>query len=163
MIAVIDGFAPAGMRGREDERRTVLDLLQRVAGGGGGVVLAEGEPGIGKSVLVCLDDVQWTCPATLAALRTLPRALGRRPVAWVLARSGSCEPDAEHLFDVLERDAGGRIEAVPSASWPRPTRATSRSGRRPTPRGSGAGFATLACDGVTGRNRLADRIADGRA
>ena len=43
-------------------------------------------------VLVCLDDVQWTCPATLAALRTLPRALrtppgglGSRPVRELLA------------------------------------------------------------------------------
>ena len=190
MIAVIDGFSPAGMRGREDERRTVLDLLQNVARGGGGVVLAEGEPGIGKSVLlrtavdeaatrgfhlaagtadqlgrtiplfalraalgepfsrftagyveraersapawwigrmrahlehqaaahpvlVCLDDVQWTCPATLAALRTLPPALGRHPVAWVLARSGSCSPDAEHLFDVLEADGAVRLGMSP--------------------------------------------------
>ena len=155
MIAVIDGFSAAGMYGREDDRRTVLDLLQRVARGGGGVVLAEGEPGIGKSVLLrtavdeaatrgfslaagaadqlgrtiplfalraalgepfarftaghverdersppgwwigrmrahleqqaaahpvlaCLDDVEWTCPATLAALRTLPREPGLR-------------------------------------------------------------------------------------
>ena len=190
MIAVIDGFSLAGMRGREDERRTVLDLLQRVARGGGGVVLAEGESGIGKSVLlrtavdeaaargfslaagaadqlgrtiplfalraalgepfarftagyverdersgpgwwigrmrahleqqaaahpvlVCLDDVQWTCPATLAALRALPRALGRRPVAWILARSGSCTPDAERLFDVLEADGAVRLGMSP--------------------------------------------------
>jgi len=192
MIAVIDGFSPAGMRGREDERRTVLDLLQNVARGGGGVVLAEGEPGIGKSVLlrtavdeaatrgfslaagaadqlgrtiplfalraalgepfarftadyverdersapgwwvgrmrahlerqaaahpvlVCLDDVQWTCPATLAALRTLPRALRRLPVAWVLARSWSCSPDAERLFDVLEADGAVRLGMSPLA------------------------------------------------
>jgi predicted ATPase len=37
-------------------------------------------------VVVCLDDLQWASPATLAALRTLPRELKWHPVAWVLAR-----------------------------------------------------------------------------
>jgi predicted ATPase len=64
-------------------------------------------------VLVCLDDVQWTCPATLAGLRTLARALRRRPVAWVLARSWSGEPDAEDLFDVLEQDGAVRLDMAP--------------------------------------------------
>jgi predicted ATPase len=191
MIAVIESFSSGGMRGRENEQRRILDLLQRVArGGSGGVVLAEGEPGIGKTalmrravdgatilglslaagagdqvgraiplfalraalgepfarftaedvdrdargghawwigrmrahleeraaaqpVLVCLDDVQWTCPATLAGLRTLSRALKRRPVAWVLARSWSAEPDAEDLFDVLEQDGALRLDLAP--------------------------------------------------
>jgi len=70
MIAVIDGFSPTGMRGREDERRTVLDLLERVARGGGGMMLAEGEPGIGKSVLLrtAVDEAA-TRGSSLAALR----------------------------------------------------------------------------------------------
>ena len=38
-------------------------------------------------VLVCLDDLQWASPATLAALRTLPRELKHHPVAWLLARA----------------------------------------------------------------------------
>jgi hypothetical protein len=162
--------SPEGMRGRELERRIVHDLLHRAAQGAGGAVLVEGEPGIGKSlllreavgeaagygfslaaaagdqlgraipflalraalgeafaqftadrsdhdlpdapgwwirqmqahleqraasspVLVCMDDVQWACPGTLAALRTLPWALRRHPVAWVLARSSTPHPD----------------------------------------------------------------------
>jgi DNA-binding CsgD family transcriptional regulator len=38
--------------GREPERRIVRDLLRRAAQGAGGVVLVEGEPGIGKSLLL---------------------------------------------------------------------------------------------------------------
>ena len=64
-------------------------------------------------VLVCMDDVQWACPATLAALRTLSLALKRHPVAWVLARSGAPQHDAEYLFDVLEQDGAVRV-SMPS-------------------------------------------------
>ena len=45
-------------------------------------------------VLVCLDDLHRADPATLAALRTLPRDLKRHPVAWLLARpTGPGRPD----------------------------------------------------------------------
>ena len=59
---------------------------------------------------------------------------------------------------------GGRIEAVRVRQLAEANQgyesigATADTARRPEP-----GFATLASDGVTGRNRLADRIADGRA
>jgi DNA-binding CsgD family transcriptional regulator len=192
MSVTIGVSSPQGMRGREPERRMVGDLLQRAAQGASGTVLVEGEPGIGKSlllreaaagaagsgfslaagagdqlgraipflelraalgeafvqftadrsdhdlpdapawwirqmqahleqrvastpVLVCMDDVQWTCPGTLAALRTLPRALKRHPVAWVLARSSTQHPDSEYLFDVLEKDGAVRIRMAPLA------------------------------------------------
>jgi predicted ATPase len=64
-------------------------------------------------VLVCLDDVQWACPDTLAALRTLPRAMEDQPVAWVLARSTAPPQDTEYLFDVLEKDGADRISLSP--------------------------------------------------
>ena len=176
--------ADEAMRGREPERRVVRDLLRRAQRGTGGVMLVEGEPGTGKSlllrdcvdeaarhgfslaagaadllgraipffalrvalgeafapdhdrpvapewwigqmrahleqraavtpVLVCLDDVQWACPATLAALRTLPRALRRHPVAWVLARSSTPQQDTEYLFDLLEADGATRVSLAP--------------------------------------------------
>lgn len=46
------------VRGREAERRIVRDLLQRAQRGAGGVALVEGEPGIGKSLLLrdCADE-----------------------------------------------------------------------------------------------------------
>ena len=178
------------VRGRDAEQKIVRDLLRQAQRGAGGVVLVEGEPGIGKSrllrdstdvaagqgfslavgaadqlgraipffalrtalrepfaeltanghdrdlrdapawwisrmqahlekraaaapVLVCLDDLQWASPATLAALRTLPRELRRHPVAWMLARSNSRQHDGEYLFDLLELDGAARITLAP--------------------------------------------------
>ena len=186
---VLPQVHPAGdgvMRGRDAERQVVRGLLRRAQRGLGGVVLVEGEPGIGKSrllreatdeaagqgfslaagaadqlgraipffalraalrdpfvrltaggdgrdlpdapawwisqirghleqrasaapVLVCLDDLQWAGPATLAAVRTLPRELTRYPVAWILARSSTPQQDTEYLFGLLEKDGAARI------------------------------------------------------
>jgi DNA-binding CsgD family transcriptional regulator len=178
------------VRGRDLEQKVVGDLLRRAQRGAGGVVLVDGEPGIGKSlllrdstdkaaehgfslaagaadqlgqaipffalraalrepfagliaddpgrdqpdatawwitqmrahleqraaaapVLVCLDDLHWACPATLAALRALPRDLKRHPVAWLLARSSTAHCDADYLFGQLEKDGAARITLSP--------------------------------------------------
>jgi DNA-binding CsgD family transcriptional regulator len=172
------------VRGREAEQKVVRDLLWCAQRGVGGVVLVEGEPGIGKSlllrdatgeaaergfslvsgaadqlsqaipffalravlcepwlsagdpgrdrpdaaewsitrirapleqraatapVLVCLDDLHWASPVTLAALRALPRDLKRHPVAWLLARSITPQRGADYLFGPLEQDGAARI------------------------------------------------------
>ncbi len=47
--------------GREAERRSLVDGMERALSGRGGVILVEGEPGIGKSRLVseASDDAEW--------------------------------------------------------------------------------------------------------
>ncbi len=184
---------PAGgevVRGHEAEQKMIRDLLRRARRGAGGVLLVDGEPGVGKSlllrdatdeaaeqgfslaagaadplgqvipffalraalrgrfagpatdypdrdlpgaaawwitqirahleqraaaapVLVCLDDLHWASPATLAALRTLPRDLKRHPVAWLLARSSTSQRAADYLFGQLEQDGAARITLAP--------------------------------------------------
>jgi DNA-binding NarL/FixJ family response regulator len=177
------------MRGRETHQKVIRDLLRCARRGIGGVVLVDGEPGIGKSlllrhaidaaaelgfslaagaadqlgqvipffalraalrepfvglaaddpgrdlsdvawwmtqirahleqraaavpVLVCLDDLHWASPATLAAVRALPRELKRHPVAWLLARSITPQRGADHMFDLLEQDGAVRLTLAP--------------------------------------------------
>jgi DNA-binding CsgD family transcriptional regulator len=64
-------------------------------------------------VLVCLDDLHWASPATLAVLRALPRDLKRHPVAWLLARSRTPQYGADHMFDLLEKDGAARLTLAP--------------------------------------------------
>jgi DNA-binding CsgD family transcriptional regulator len=178
------------VRGRAAEQTMIRDLLRRTRRGIGGVMLVDGEPGIGKSlllhdatdeaaergfslaagaadqlgqaipffaldaalrepfaglaaddpgldlpdaaawgvtqvrahlerraavapVLVCLDDLHWASPATLAVLRALPRDLKRHPVAWLLARSSTPQRGSDYLFGLLEKDGAARISLAP--------------------------------------------------
>jgi predicted ATPase len=60
-------------------------------------------------VLLCLDDLHWANPATLAALREMKR----HPVAWLLARSSAAQHDADYLFGLLEKDGAARVTLAP--------------------------------------------------
>ena len=178
------------LHGRAAEQKVIRDLLRRAQRGLGSVLLMDGEPGIGKSlllrdatdeaaeqgfslaagaadqlgqaipffalraalrepfagpatdypgrdlpdaaawsitqirarlqqraamapILVCLDDLHWASPATLAALRALPHDLRRHPVAWLLARSSIPQRAADYLFGRLEKDGAARLTLAP--------------------------------------------------
>jgi DNA-binding CsgD family transcriptional regulator len=176
------------VRCRQAEQKVISDLLRRAQQGAGGVVLLDGEPGIGKSlllrdardeaaergfclaagaadqlgqaipfftlrtalrelfaepanetgddlpdttawritqirahleqraaaspILVCLDDLHWSDPATLAVLRAVPQDLKRHPIAWLLARSNTPQPAADYLFTQLEKDGAAHVTLV---------------------------------------------------
>ena len=68
-------------------------------------------------VLISLDDLHWADPATLTALRVLPRRLARHPLAWVLARRTAADDGgAGLLFDLLEKEGAARITLGPLTS-----------------------------------------------
>ena len=107
------------MRGRRAEFESTLGLLDGTQQGQGRLLLVEGEPGTGKSlllspapsldgleelasagpVLVTVDDVQWADLATTQALRSMPRLLASSPLSWILAVGTSSDAGpAELLF-----------------------------------------------------------------
>lgn len=68
-------------------------------------------------VLISLDDLHWADPATLTALRVLPRRLAGHPLAWVLARRTAADGGgAALLFDLLEKEGAARITLGPLTS-----------------------------------------------
>jgi DNA-binding NarL/FixJ family response regulator len=234
------------VHGREAERRQVSELLRRAQRGIGGVLLVEGEPGIGKSallrdavaaaadlgfslavgaadplgqsipffslrqalgelfgrltverderrqpnapmwwigqmrahltqraaatpVLVCVDDLQWSCAASLAAVRALTRDLRQHPVAWVLARSCVLNDGAGHLFDLLEKDGARRVNLARLGRDAVTAMVTDALGAPPDPgllalAEEAAGNPSLLAELVAGlREDVAVRVTDGRA
>ncbi|MGH8872265.1 MAG: ATP-binding protein, partial [Acidimicrobiia bacterium] len=83
--------------GREDERRSLVDGLERVLAGPGGVVLVEGEPGVGKSrlALEMAEDAEW-------------RGF---EVSWGRCTPGALRPFAP-LVEVLESLSPLRVEQL---------------------------------------------------
>jgi DNA-binding CsgD family transcriptional regulator len=64
-------------------------------------------------VLVCVDDLHWACPATIAVLRVLPGELRQHPVAWLLSRSSSARGESERLFRLLEDEGAASVSLAP--------------------------------------------------
>ncbi len=58
---LLGGRSEVPFVGREEERRSLVDFLESVLAGPGGVVLVEGEPGVGKTrlALEMADDAAW--------------------------------------------------------------------------------------------------------
>jgi len=173
------------MRGRERELQIAAEFLDAAERGRGGVLLIEGEPGIGKSeilgevinqavkrnfslasampfapllaalreppggpagqaprsgtpeawipvvdrirtllerrarasaLLVSQDDLHLADPATLFALRMLPRQLASYPLVWCLARCTAWpRRETGELFDLLAGDGATRVTPAPLA------------------------------------------------
>ena len=89
--------ADAAFVGREEERRNLVDRMESVLKGPGGVVLVEGEPGVGKTRLAieAADDAQW-------------RGI---EVTWGRCSQGALRPFSP-LADVLESLSQVRIEQL---------------------------------------------------
>ena len=68
-------------------------------------------------MLISLDDLHWADPATLTALRVLPRRLAAHQLAWVLARRTAADGGgAGLLFDLLEKEGAARVTLGPLTS-----------------------------------------------
>jgi DNA-binding SARP family transcriptional activator len=93
----IEPRADAPFVGRDDERRLLVDSLERVLTGSGGVVLIEGEPGVGKTRLTTesAEDARW-------------RGF---EVSWGSCRPGALRPFAP-LIEVLESLSPLRVEQL---------------------------------------------------
>jgi DNA-binding CsgD family transcriptional regulator len=118
---------------------------------------------------VCLDDLHWAGPATLAVLRALARDLKRHPVAWLLARSSTPQRDADYLFGLLEHDGAARLTLAPLGEGAVAAMLTDAFGAPPDPaladltRGA-AGNASLVAELIGGlRDDHAVHVTGGRA
>ena len=64
-------------------------------------------------VLVCMDDLHLAGPATLAALRSLPRELRQHRVAWLLTWSSAPAGTENHPGEALGWDGAARVTLGP--------------------------------------------------
>jgi predicted ATPase len=94
--------AENAMRGRAEEREAVRDLLDRAERGNGGVVLVEGEPGIGKSLLLRESVDEAAVRGFSLAVDTADQ-LGRA-VPFFSIRRALGEPFARVIADAADYD-----------------------------------------------------------
>lgn len=86
-----------GFVGREEERHNLIDYLEMVLAGPGGVVLVEGDPGVGKTrfAMEAAEDAEW-------------RGF---EVSWGTCKPGALRPFAP-LAEVLESLSSLRVEQL---------------------------------------------------
>src|SRR5260370_5923804 len=138
MTAMISGSTPgAGMamtprmrsvggevrRGREAEQKIVRDLLRRAKRGVGGVVLVDGEPGIGKSLLL-RDSTDEAAEQGFSLAAGAADQLGQA-IPFFALRAALREPFAELTADDPGRD-------LPDATAWRITQIRAHLERRPS-------------------------------
>lgn len=94
---MLGGRSESPFVGRDEERHNLVDYLERVLAGPGGVVLVEGEPGVGKTrlALEMADDAEW-------------RGF---EVSWGTCKPGALRPFAP-LVEVLESLSPLRAEQL---------------------------------------------------
>ena len=90
------------VRGREAERKLVRDLLRRAQRGTGGVVLVDGEPGIGKSRLL-RDSTDEAAEQGFSLAAGAADQLGQA-IPFFALRAALREPFAGSITDDAARD-----------------------------------------------------------
>ena len=103
-VSALSGTGPAAPRPARESAAAGFGVIQG---------LVERRIAAGPA-LISLDDLHWADPATLTALRVLPRRLADRRLAWVLGRrTAAVGGGAGLLFDLLEKEGAARITLGP--------------------------------------------------
>lgn len=97
---LLDRDSLAGLSAVHEQRYWLLQELQS---------LLE-RASLASPMVICLDDLQWADPGTVAAVRALPERLAQSPIAWFFAcRTGEASVELRSAFESLGQLGGEMV------------------------------------------------------